>query len=85
MTLEARVVELERELGSLRARVASLETNVHDDGQLWPTVRDHAQRFDTLETSLARRIVFRMDGWPGQRNLNAERPSWRPWRRWWTS
>lgn len=48
-------------------------------------VRDHAQRFDTLQTPLWKRVLFRIDGWPGQRNLNAERPAWRPWRRWWTS
>ena len=39
---------------------------------------DHAQRFDTLQTSLWKRILFRLDGWPGQRDLNGTR-SWRPW------
>lgn len=48
-------------------------------------VSDMDQRFDTLQTPLWKRIMFRIDGWPGQRNLNAERPAWRPWRRWWTS
>jgi hypothetical protein len=42
-------------------------------------VSDHAQRFDTLQTPLLKRIWFRIDGWPGQRDLNAERRAWRPW------
>ena len=40
---------------------------------------DHAQRFDTLQTPWWRRLWFRIDGWPGQRDLNAERRAWRPW------
>jgi hypothetical protein len=47
-------------------------------------VSDHAQRFDTLQTPLWKRLVFRLDGWP-VRDLNADRPAWRPWRRWWRS
>jgi len=46
---------------------------------------DLVQRFDTLQTPLWKRILFRLDGWPGQNDLNAERPAWRPWRRRWTS
>jgi len=42
-------------------------------------VSDHEQRFDTLQTPLWKRLWFRVDGWPGQRNLNAERRAWRPW------
>lgn len=42
-------------------------------------VSDHAQRFDTLQTPLWKRILFRLDGWPGQKNLNAARRQWRPW------
>lgn len=42
-------------------------------------VSDHAQRFDTLQTPLWKRLLFRLDGWPGQRNLNAEQRSRRPW------
>ncbi len=45
---------------------------------------DHAQRFDTLQTPLWKRIVFWLDGWPWH-DLNAERAAWRPWRRWWHS
>lgn len=53
--------------------------------QLERDMRDQAQRFDTLQTSLWKRILFRLDGWPGQRDLNAAKPAWRPWRRWWRS
>jgi len=42
-------------------------------------VSDHTQRFDTLQTPLWKRVWFRLDGWPGQRDLNAERRAWRPW------
>lgn len=40
---------------------------------------DHAQRFDTLQTRWWKRVWFRIDGWPGQNDLNAEKRSWRPW------
>lgn len=43
------------------------------------TTSDHAQRFDTLQTPLWKRLLFRLDGWPGQSNLNADRRAWRPW------
>lgn len=42
-------------------------------------VSDHAQRFDTLQTPLWKRAWFRIDGWPGQRDLNAGGRRWRPW------
>jgi hypothetical protein len=49
--------------------------------QLERTVSDHAQRLDTLQTPLWKRIWFRIDGWPGLRDLNADRRRWRPWHR----
>lgn len=67
---------------SLEARVASLEVNMQ---LMRADLVDHTQRFETLQTALWKRIVFRLDGWPGQRDLNADGPAWRPWRRWWTS
>lgn len=73
------------DLASLRQEVSSLTVNVHGTGQLWQLVRDHEQRFDTLQTPLWKRLLFRLDGWPGQNNLNAQQPAWRPWRKWWTS
>ena len=72
MTIEDRLASLENEVESLRA-------NIHGDRQLWHLVMDHEQRFDTLQTALWKRLWFRIDGWPGQRNLNAERRAWRPW------
>lgn len=71
LDLEARTASLEVELESCRARLLELER----------LVSDHAQRFDTLQTPLVRRLLFRLDGWPGQRDLNAPRRSWRPWHR----
>ena len=59
----------EAQLSSLVAKVEELER----------IVSDHAQRFDTLQTSWWRRLWFRIDGWPGQRDLNADRRSRRPW------
>lgn len=58
------------------AEIDSLLVNVE---QLWQLVRDHEQRFDTLQTPLWKRLWFRIDGWPGQNDLNAERRAWRPW------
>ena len=70
---------------------ASDEGRLRDDSQdvrikeLERLVSDHDQRFDTLQTSLLRRLLFRIDGWPGQRDLNASSPAWRPRHRWWRS
>ena len=61
--------EAEMAINVLRTQVAQLQ---HD-------VVDHEQRFDTLQTSLCKRFWFRIDGWPGQRDLNAPRQAWRPW------
>ena len=71
LELEQRVANLEAEVASHRVRVDELER----------LVSDHAQRFDTLQTSFARRLLFRLDGWPGRRDLNAGARSWRPWHR----
>lgn len=65
----------EQLLRSLTVKVELLEHRLSDIDQ----------RLDTLQTSLWKRVWFRIDGWPGQCDLNAERPAWRPWRRWWTS
>jgi len=74
--------DLELELDSHRAELDSLRINFD---QLWEKTMDHAQRFETLQTPAWRRLLFRIDGWPGQRDLNADSPAWRPWRRWWRS
>lgn len=71
-TIRVRTVdEAEVHIASLSVRVDELER----------LVRDHDARFDTLQTSWWRRVWFRVDGWPGQRNLNADRRSHRPWHR----
>lgn len=67
--------EIEVHIASLTARVGELER----------IVSDHSQRFDTLQTRAWKRLLFWIDGWPGQRDLNADGPAWRPWRRWWRS
>jgi len=51
-------------------------------GILTNMVSDHAQRFDTLQTPWWKRVLFFVNGWPWY-NLNADRPSPRPWHRWW--
>jgi hypothetical protein len=63
---------------SMAAEIASLKANQQ---QLWDEVVDHRKRFDTLQTPLWKRAWFRIDGWPGQCNLNADKRAWRPWRR----
>lgn len=42
-------------------------------------VSNMKQKFNTLESPLWKRIWFRIDGWPGQRDLNADHRAWRPW------
>ena len=56
-------------LEDLTTRVAELEY----------LVRDHAQRFDTLQTPLWKRIWFKIDGWPYY-DLNGLQHR-RPWHR----
>lgn len=65
------VASMEQEVISLRVRADELER----------IVSDHAQRFDTLQTRWWKRLLFRLDGWPGQMNLNANKRAWRPWRK----
>lgn len=45
----------------------------------------HTRKFDTLETPLWKRVWFRIDGFPGQADLDRDEPRWRPWRRWYKS
>ena len=70
--------ELEQQVASLEQLAASNAARIDELERL---VSDHAQRFDTLQTSSTRRLLFRVDGWPGQRDLNADRRRWRPWHR----
>lgn len=41
-------------------------------------VQDHRDKFDTLETPLWKRLWFRAQRWPGQRDLNAVQPGYLP-------
>lgn len=61
---------------TIEAEIDSLMVN---EVQLQQRVRDLEKRLDTLQTPLWKRIWFRIDGWPGQRNLNAPKRAWRPW------
>lgn len=62
------VEEAEQHIRSLTVRVEELEREL----------RDHAQRFDTLQTNPFKRAWWWLyDGWP-LTDLNAERPNWRP-------
>lgn len=56
-------------LADLTARVADLER----------LVRDHAQRFDTLQSPWWKRLLFWVDGWPWY-DLNGTQRR-RPWHR----
>lgn len=66
---------------STRAELDSLRIN---DEQLAGRVRHLEKMMDTRATPLWKRLVFRLDGWPSW-VVVAERPAWRPWRRWWRS
>jgi hypothetical protein len=67
--------EVEQHIESLTARLTQIEDMTFE----------HSRRFDTLETPLWKRMWFLVDGWPGQKNLHAKSPQWRPWRRWYRS
>lgn len=67
--------------GSVEAEIASLWENVR---QLANRTRFLEKLIDTRSTPLWKRVVFRLDGWPPWHVL-AEKPAWRPWRRFWTS
>jgi len=64
------MVELDQQL------LLSLNTKVE---LLERVVSDHSQRLDTLQTPLWKRLWFRVDGWPGRRDLNAQGRARRPW------
>lgn len=78
LELEQRFAKIDKRLDTIEQHLESLQVN---SDQLQHRTRDHEQRFDTLQTSLVRRLLFRLDGWPGQRNLNADGRAWRPWHR----
>jgi hypothetical protein len=61
-----------------------LESLAFNDQQLAGRVRRLEKMIDTRSTALWRRVLFRLDGWAAW-HVVAERPAWRPWRRWWRS
>ena len=63
---------------SVEAEIESLWINI---GLLFDRVRDTEKRFDTLQSPWWKRLWFRIDGWPGIRDLNAPQRAWRPWHR----
>lgn len=63
------------------ARCDSLELNFK---LLAGHVRDIEKRFETLNSPLWKRLLFRIDGWPAWHYV-AQKPRWRPWHRWFRS
>lgn len=57
------------------AEISSLKANVE---LLAARVRHLEKCLDTLQTSLWKRVWFRIQRWPGQRNLNADHPGFLP-------
>lgn len=57
---------------------------VANDGELHRRLNIIEHKLDTRNTFWLRRLVFIIDGWP-RWTVIAEKPQWRPWRRWWTS
>lgn len=69
-------------IANLEAQVASLLVNFAQ------VQRDHMRLnhiLDTLNTSLWKRLLFRVDGWPAWWDEGKNGPRWRPWHRWWVS
>jgi hypothetical protein len=65
----------------IRAELNSLKFN---DEQLAGRIRKLEKMMDTRSSPLWKRVMFRLDGWPTW-CIVADKPSWRPWRRWWRS
>lgn len=65
-----------RSFDEAEQHVRSLSIRIDEAERL---LSDHAQRWDTLQTRWWKRLWFRVDGWPGQNDLNAEGRAWRPW------
>lgn len=68
-TPEQRIADLEAEVASLRVNMKAVLV----------LTRDHAERFDTLQTPWWKRVWFWIDGWPWH-DLNGTRKP-RPWHR----
>lgn len=64
-----------RDLESVNAEIDSLITN-HE--QQAGRIRHLEKCLETLQSPLWKRIWFRIQRWPGQRNLNADAPGYLP-------
>lgn len=64
-------------LAEAHLHIESLTVRVE---QLEREVRDHAQRWDTYNSPLWKRLWFVVDGWSWH-DLNAAKRRWRPWHR----
>lgn len=71
----------EQRITDLETQVASLQFNQTQQAH---RIRLMEKRFDTLNTPVWKRLLFRIDGW-GAWHYVKPKPRWRPWRRWWTS
>lgn len=65
----------------MKAEIESLQVN---QTEIYRRLRLVEKQLDTRATPLWRRILFRLDGWPSW-TIVAQKPQWRPWRKWWTS
>ncbi len=63
-----------RTLADAEAEINSL---IENQRLIWLAVRDHTDRFDTLQTPFWKRVWYWIDGWPWY-DLNGTRRR-RPW------
>lgn len=69
-----------RDPGSVDAEIESLWVNIRQQAA---RIRELEKMLDVWASPWWKRLLFWLDGWPA--NRLADRPAWRPWRRWFTS
>lgn len=69
------------EVRSLEEAATVIRSVYARQDELERLVRDHAQRFDTLQTPWWKRLWFKVNGWPWYDLNGMQAP--RPWHRWW--
>lgn len=67
---------MSRDADSVDAEIDSL---IFNNEQQAARIRHLENCLDTLQSPLWKRIWFRIDGWPGQSNLDAPGRARRPW------
>jgi hypothetical protein len=65
-------------------RDAEIDSLIINKEQHATRIRRIEKMLDTLDTPVWKRVLFRIDGWPAWYKL-ADKPQWRPWRRWYKS